>query len=62
MSSILYVIIVRNYCTQCCHTYGVYLDSIPSLCLFPSVASFAGSRRSTAFACIIKIRAISGLL
>ena len=45
--------------TQCSHTYGVFLDSIPSLCLFPSVASSACSRWSVDFACIIIIGAIS---
>ena len=49
----------RLFYTQCRHTYGVFLDSIPSLCLFPSVTPFACSQQSGDFACIITIGAIS---
>ena len=41
------------------HTYSVYSDSIPSLCLFSSVAPCAYSRRSVEVACIIRNVAIS---
>ena len=49
----------RLYYTQCRHTYGVFLDSIPLLCLFSSVSSSDFSLRLVVFACSIIIGAIS---
>ena len=47
--------------SQCRHTSLVFLDSIPSLCLFPSDASSACSQRTADIACIRLIGAINSM-
>ena len=52
LKHIYYVSKFRCSYTQCRHTYGVVLDSIPSLCLFSSVSHSVSSPPAVAVACI----------